>query len=167
MTLETATAAIAEADRRRTDAQAAAEAATTNLSQVVLSELLGVEGDDRQRLICHVYWQVEAVPTRVLQVVAGNSRALRNLIGEGPPVGTCADCGEDIRPKSRTERQEVRKSDALRCRPCQERQRRPYFPVPAGYGGWDPGQATPEEARPWECDEPPPADDDWSDSSLW
>jgi hypothetical protein len=120
MSIESAIARVDARVRASAEAVAKAQKAATDLSQTVLTEVLALDGDDRQRLMHYVYWNVEDVPARVFEAVAGGGRRAWELVGAGPCLGACDECGEQVHPGSRTERKEVRQHDTLRCRPCRQ-----------------------------------------------
>lgn len=106
-------------------AEVEAARARRAVDEAVLAAALGVgEPEEGARLLSLLYWQVPEVDTGVLRTAFGVAAPIHLAVGQGPDLGTCADCGTDVRASSRTHLASVRRpgpdggAEPLRCVSC-------------------------------------------------
>ena len=160
---------IREALNRRDDAEAAAERARRAVDQTVMAQVVSLDDGHPARgaLLARLYWDVPEVSTQLLRTAFGTGRRLHEEVGDGPPLGPCTGCGDEVVARSRTHLAEVRgrrpggSASPVRCRPCERRVKEDEQQERLHQGQWRHAEldrweaelAAREEAlRPWDED---------------
>jgi hypothetical protein len=121
--------ALIDALRRLDDAEREAVAAREALritGELIARQAAAGTPDERMAALRYLYWHVPQVAVKILEREFELSRPGYVVVGEGPTLGTCQQCGAAIKAESRTHAAAARgRHDPCDgrihlCKPCRE-----------------------------------------------